>query len=182
MEFEIEIIKNLQAITSQFFDGFCKLISIFANYAGFAFVFIFLFLFINKKFSVFFGLTYSFSIGINYALKYIINRPRPYMVDNTILNIMSGHGPSMPSGHTVSVTIISCFCLFAAYKLIKNKYLKTILTILFMAFVGLTILSRMYLGQHYLTDTIAGLTEGLIFSTVGIIAYIKNEKSQQNIK
>ena len=113
---EIEIIKSLQSINSNVFDIFCKTISHFANYIGFIFVFLILFTLVHKKYSVYFALTYGLSILANFILKYIINRPRPYMVDSSIKNILPGSGASMPSGHTLSATIIVCFCLFAILK------------------------------------------------------------------
>lgn len=182
MEFEIEIIKNLQTITSPIFNGFCQLISHLANYVGFAFVLILFFMFFKKKFALSFGITYGISIGLNYALKYIINRPRPYLVDTQILNILQGGGPAMPSGHTLSATIISCFCLFLIFTKTNKTWLKILSTILFALFVGLTMLSRMYLGQHYLTDTFVGLLEGIVFSLIGIFIYLKLTKNKKETK
>ena len=152
---------------------------------GFAFVLILFFMFFNKKFALSFGITYGISIGINYLLKFLINRPRPYLVDPEILNILQGGGAAMPSGHTLSATIIACFCLFLIFSRTKKTWIKIVSTFVFSAFVGLTMLSRMYLGQHYLTDTLAGLAIGIIFSLVGILVYkkiskLKKEKNNGN--
>ncbi len=177
---EIEIIKSLQSINSNVFDIFCKTISHFANYIGFIFVFLILFTLVHKKYSVYFVLTYGLSILANFILKYIINRPRPYMVDSSIKNILPGSGASMPSGHTLSATIIVCFCLFAILKKCKHKSIKILSTILFTVFIACVIISRMYLGQHYLSDTIVGFIEGIIFSSIGIALFAKNQKKEMN--
>lgn len=172
MEFEIEIIKTLQQITSPVFDYFCKFISHSANYIGFAFVLISFFFFVNKRFSLYFGLTYGIAIGTNYLVKFLVNRPRPYLVSSEIRNILPATGSAMASGHTVSATIIAIFCLFVVFVRSKKAWVKALSTVLFVLFIGAVVVSRMYLGQHYLTDTIAGFAEGIIFSLIGIFAYI----------
>lgn len=178
---EIEIIKSLQAINSKFFDFFCKLVSHLGNYIGFILVFLLLFMLFNRKYSIYFGITYGISILANYILKYVINRPRPYIANSSIKNIMPGSGASMPSGHTLSATIIACFCVFAIIKKCKHKSVKIVSALLLTAFVACVMVSRMYLGQHYLSDTIVGFVEGIIFSAIGIFLYTKNERRKKEI-
>lgn len=176
MKFEIEIIKSLQSINSPFFDYFCKFISHMANYIGFAFVLAILFFFISKRFSLYFGLTYGIAIGTNYLVKFLVNRPRPYLVSSEIQNILPASGSAMASGHTMSATIIACFCLVVVFTKTKKTWLKVLSTVLFAIFIGFVIVSRMYLGQHYLTDTIVGFAEGIVFSFIGIFAFVRASK------
>ena len=178
MKFEIEIIKTLQSINSPFFDYLCKFISHMANYIGFVFVLAILFFFINKRFSLYFGLTYGIGIGTNYLIKFLVNRPRPYLVSSEIQNILPASGSAMASGHTLSATIIACFCLFAIFAKTKKTWVKILSTILFAIFLGFVIVSRMYLGQHYLTDTIVGFAEGIVFSLIGIFAFAISSKKR----
>ena len=180
MKFEIEIIKTLQQITSPVFDYFCKFISHSANYIGFAFVLISFFFFVNKKFSLYFGLSYGIGIGTNYLIKFIVNRPRPYLVSSEIQNILPATGSAMASGHTMSATIIACFCLFVIFLRSKKAWVKTLSTILFVLFIGAVVVSRMYLGQHYLTDTLVGFAEGIVFSMIGIFAFVRASKKGGN--
>jgi membrane-associated phospholipid phosphatase len=171
---ELDIIKSLQHSGSAFFDGFCEVISYFAGYFGFILVFLIIFTFINKKFSIFFGLTYGISVACNYILKAMVDRPRPYEVDSTIVNKLPAVGASFPSGHALSSTIIICFLLFIIWFAFKNKTVKIVLSCLLFGLLILVIISRMYLGQHFLIDTIAGVFLGLIFSFIGIGSYIRN--------
>ena len=181
MGFEIEIIKTLQKNTSEIFDIFLKLVSHLANYIGFILVFLILFIFLNKKYSIYFALTYGFSILFNFILKIVINRPRPYIVDNSIINILPGSGNAMPSGHTLSATILICFILYIIWDKKYKNYIKILATFISLIFLILTIISRMYLGQHYLTDTIVGFLEGLIFSITSLNFYkIIKEKENNN--
>jgi len=69
-----------------------------------------------------------------------------------------------PSGHT-SIQMAFWMCLFFLFK--KQWIKKMGITL-----VLLTILSRMYLGHHFLADTIGGLFLGY-FVTIGLIALVK---------
>ena len=178
MGFEIEIIKSLQEISSSFFENLCKFISHISNYIGFIFVLGMFFLLYKRRYAITFAITYGISIGINFGLKYLFNRPRPYVASGEVINILPGSGASMPSGHTLSATIISVFCLYAIFKTTKNKIIRTISTILFAGFISLVMISRMYLGQHYLTDTLVGFIEGVVFSLIGIYIYKKFESKE----
>ena len=180
MKFEIEIIKALQEISSPLFDGMCKFISHICNYIGLVFIFGLFLILCKKQFAIYFGLTYGFAILTNFTLKYVINRPRPYSVSNEIINILPATGASMPSGHTLSATIISCFCLFLIFKSTKNKLIKTISVLCFTGFISMVIVSRMYLGQHYLTDTLVGFIEGIVFSSLSLFMYAKSTKENVN--
>lgn len=181
MEFEIEIIKGLQAVASPILTGFFKLISQLGNYIGFILAAITIFL-VNKKFAVCFSITYWLGLLANWILKSIISRPRPYVKSSEILNIFPGSGTSMPSGHTLSATIIACFCVYIIFKSTNKAWIKILSSVFFTIFVGFVIVSRMYLGQHYLSDTLVALAEGILISTVGILIYKKGEKKIDNIK
>ena len=173
---EIEIIKKLQSIGNVQLDLICKIVSYLSSYIGFIFWIVIFFVFYKKKFAINFGITYGVSVGINYLIKLIVARPRPYVVDPTIMNKLSAIGNSFPSGHTLSASIICSFLLFWIIKKCKNKTLKAFLCGIVVLFILAVIFSRMYLGQHYLSDTIGGLLLGVCFSLIGIFTYLKSEK------
>lgn len=182
MKFEIEIIKTLQSVSSPFWNNFFKLISQLGNYIGFAIAVLTIYILVNKKYALYFSLTYLLSLLANWIMKALISRPRPYVASEEIKNIFPGSGASMPSGHTLSATIISCFCVYIIFKSSKRPWIKVLSSVLFTIFVGFVIVSRMYLGQHYLSDTLVALAEGIAFSTIGISLYKKGDKKIDNKK
>lgn len=179
---EIEIVKTIQKLNSAFFDIFCEFISYISNYFGFLFLFLIFFIFLNKKYALCLGFTYGIGIGFNYLFKALFNRLRPYEVDLTIINKLSATGSSFPSGHTVGAMIISIFIIYYIFKNSRKKYVKIISIILLIIFIISVGFSRMYLGQHYLTDIIGGMIFGLIYSFLGILCYNKIEKDFKGVK
>ena len=122
-------------------------------------------------FTLSFGVTYGLSILINTLLKALINRPRPYEVDVSIIDMLHASGQSMPSGHTLSATIICAFIFFGVYYYSKNRALKISLASVLALFLVLVGISRMYLGQHFISDVIVGFFLALAFSVLGIYLF-----------
>ena len=169
---ETEIIKILQKNRTFGLDVFFGVFSYLASFIGFIFVF-FIFLYINKNYAMFFMFCYFFIMFVNSIIKQIIKRPRPYEIDKQIINIIGEFGKSFPSGHIVSITIIITFLLYYICKNCKNKPTKIFSSMSAIMFVIFVAISRLYLGQHYITDIIAGIVFALIF--VFIITVVFNK-------
>lgn len=97
------------------------------------------------------SLALSSSFIVGYYLKKLFNRPRPYLV---LAKAFTGKklftDYSFPSGHTTA-----SFSLAVTYAL---SYPFLLLPLLFLA--ALIGISRIYLGQHYPTDVLAGSAVG----------------------
>ncbi len=92
--------------------------------------------------------------AITQGLKYTINRQRPYDAYPTLIhpyNIETD--PSFPSGHTSTA-----FALATSLSM-QNK--KWYIVIPAFAWAGSVGYSRLYLGEHYPTDVIAGAAIGM---------------------
>ncbi|MBN2044571.1 MAG: phosphatase PAP2 family protein [Anaerolineales bacterium] len=108
------------------------------------------------------GVMLLLTTGINDLAKLTFRMPRPYWVDPAAARFSSpAGGYGLPSGH--SQTPISIFGLLAAE---FNKRWLTIAVIFVVFMIGL---SRIYLGEHFYIDVLAGWTIGGIV----LFAFIK---------
>ena len=92
-------------------------------------------------------LTLLVAFTITFILKYLVARPRPNIMPLEIINSFS-----FPSGHAIAV--------FAPLVLIDKEFPK--LKWLWLVFAILVLISRLYLGVHYLSDVVAGALIGYI--------------------
>ena len=122
-----------------------------------------------KREALFLTLTMG-TCGIVMAfIKIIFNRPRPNIHRLVELNSLS-----FPSGHTTSATIMYLTLALIFIKLSKkgnNNYFPILIAIMGILFIAI---SRVYLGVHYPTDTMAGMCLGsVIVLTYNLIYYNK---------
>ena len=144
---------------------FFKIITFFASEYGIIFMTFLLFLLIrNKKYCVLIMGSAFITVAINYLLKYIFMRSRPFD-----LMIIEETGFSFPSGHAMVSIGFYGYIIYVIRHLnidIKYKKIITILIGLLILFIGT---SRIYLGVHYPTDIIAGYS----CATALLILYIE---------
>ena len=164
MRWELDIIRHLQAYQNCFFDMFFYFISIFSSILGVIFVFFLLFFLFKKYFSFIFLFCSIITTLTGYILKTVINRPRPYQVDLTILNKTNSLGKSYPSGHMITGTLLVFFLCVFAIKKFKKTWQKVLTIVLGILYLVLLAISRMYFGQHYVTDLLVGFLISLFFS------------------
>ena len=182
---EQNIIINLQKNGNIFWDIFFQIQSNIASWVGVLCLFLVIILFINKKFGIFFGYGFLVTIGFNYLLKVIVNRPRPFEANSQIINKLSTIGKSFPSGHMVSATFMVLSILFLLYMLNKSGKLnvlsktwcKILVITLGVIFVILTGIARLYLGQHYITDLLGGVIVAFIGFFITAVMYKKLDKT-----
>jgi len=169
MTFEIGIIKALQSGRNDFFDvffgGFAYLATVWSVLA----LALLCFFFVNKKIGFAFLITEGFAYISTYALKHIIKRARPFVANPDILNLGNESGYSLPSGHLTCAIIITIFLFYIAFRYFKTKG-RTTVGIFASLFTLLMIVDRMYLGAHYLTDTLAGIVIGGVWCAIAFVA------------
>ena len=121
---------------------------------------------INKSRGVIITIIVFSSTLLNQALKIIIRRPRP---DINPLAIERSF--SFPSGHTMIMIVIGGILLYLLWQEKGSKLKKIVLTII-ISLVALTVMfSRIYLGVHYFSDIIGGITSGLLFLFISYYYY-----------
>ncbi len=129
---------------------------------------IFLLIYKNKKDGFFALFNFAIVAVICTIIKYIVRRARPvgFMLIDEV-------GFSFPSAHAaLSAALFGAFAALLAMR-VKNKPLKFTLMAIFIIlpiFVGFT---RIYLGVHFPSDILAGLTLGWAITILSSIIYIK---------
>jgi membrane-associated phospholipid phosphatase len=103
--------------------------------------------------------------GLTLALKYIVDRKRPFVTYPDIVQKSKAGSPSFPSGHTSSA--------FATATSVSLAYPKWYIIVPSYAWAGTVGYSRMHLGVHYPSDVLAG---ALIGSGCAYIAFKINQK------
>jgi membrane-associated phospholipid phosphatase len=92
------------------------------------------------------------NVALSNALKYTINRARPFVTYPDIVKKSDAGSPSFPSGHTSSA--------FAMATSLSLEYPEWYIIIPSFAYAGTVAYSRMHLGVHYPSDVAAGAIIG----------------------
>ncbi len=105
-----------------------------------------------KSKGIYLGETVLVAAFISTALKYSVNRDRPFVTYPFIEKATSGGSPSFPSGHTSTAfaTATSLSIAFPKWYVIAPSFL----------WAGAVGYSRMDLGVHYPSDVLAGAIVG----------------------
>ena len=134
---------------------------------------IFLYFQYKRRFkdSLFFIIIMLANAFLIWALKIIIQRPRP---GSSIFNYLSS-GYAFPSGHTTNVVVFLGLLIYFSWKYLKkeNKNIKIFITIILSLIAIIVGFSRLYLGIHWLTDVLGGLLLGLFILSSGIFTIEK---------
>jgi membrane-associated phospholipid phosphatase len=103
---------------------------------------------------------YSFVwLPLNLLLKSIIDRPRP--TAEVVKVLLPAVGLSFPSGHAMGSTTFYGSLAFMAWAAIPSRKIRLFTTALFVGIILCISWSRIYLGDHWLSDVIGGWTAGL---------------------
>lgn len=160
MQTQIDIIKALQSISNSFFDFLFNAFSFLGEQYILVAIIAFIYFVLDKeKGELIAAILFSTTL-LNNALKGIFLAPRPFEVDTEIINKRpnSSTGSSFPSGHSqIGASFYSSIYLYFP----KKVFLYVIIPIIFL--IGL---SRIYLGVHFITDVIAGISLGLIVAII----------------
>lgn len=162
MAWELSLIRALQKLSG----GFMDFVNLAFTYAGdeifFIIVAVVLFWCVDKKFAYKFMNVYILSVASNEGLKALFRRPRPYTAEGIRSIGEKTSGYSFPSGHSQSIANIAAQ--------VNGKYKSEAQRRVFLPLgIGLCIVvmfTRMYLGQHFLTDVLTGAVLGVALAIV----------------
>lgn len=147
---ELRIVEFFQQFSTPFIDGWFQVVTQFGDELVFLLVASFLYWCVNKAFAYRLMVIFLLSALTNEGLKSFFKRPRPYHMPTVRSIGETTHGYGFPSGHAQNSTTLA---LFIQERYGKIKGVKPFLLVL----VGLVALSRIYLGQHYLSDALTGI-------------------------
>ena len=103
-------------------------------------------------------------------VKVIIDRPRP---TPEFANVYAElHSYSFPSGHVTGYTILYGFIFYLAYTLLpRHSIVRWVILVVCGLLVALVGVSRVYMGQHWASDALAGYALGFAYLLLLIEAY-----------
>lgn len=107
--------------------------------------------------------------ALNTLVKIVIRRPRP--TEDLVHVFQSLNSYSFPSGHTMFYMTFFGFLLFLAFVLLKHSWKRRLLIFLLSALIILIGPSRMYLGEHWGSDVLAGYLLGSLTLILTIQIY-----------
>jgi len=106
---------------------------------------------------------------IGAAIKLLVYRPRPSADLVHVFRQLPDTG--FPSGHVLSAMAFGGYLGFLAYTLLKPSWPRSVLLILIAAGVVLMGPSRIYMGQHWFSDTMGAYVLGSLWLALSIKLY-----------
>lgn len=154
-----------------FLNNFFRFITIFGEYFIFIIITIICFMFLkNKNYKILVTINLLIIFLGNTMLKYTFLRERP-----NNLRLIDIGGYSYPSGHAMVSTAFYGLIIYLIYINDKNIKRRNILCIFLILLIFLISVSRVYLGVHYVTDVVAGISISIIYLLI-FLKICKNRK------
>jgi undecaprenyl-diphosphatase len=104
------------------------------------------------------GVTTLAADSVTFLLKDIVDRPRPFEAHPQIHPLYAVHSSSFPAGHAATA-----FAGATVLTYVARRAAPVLFTVA--ALIGL---SRVYVGDHYLTDVLAGAAIGVLVGVAAI--------------
>jgi undecaprenyl-diphosphatase len=167
---------RLQDKISRRFDAPFSFLSLIGSVEIVSILLLVLWGFIRKLRYIFVLFIFGLIHAIEFFGKAFVTHPGPphlfirYDIDFSFPSSYVQPGSSYPSGHLARTLFISTILIFLIYHLKKlSKLQKQILYCLIAVFVGLMFVSRIYLGEHWLSDVIGG---SILGTSMGLISML----------
>lgn len=100
--------------------------------------------------------------GYNWIIKHAVERHRPF-----VQHLVYADGYSFPSGHSVGSATLCGVLIVLTILLIKSKFWKTLLIIIWTLFPLMIGYTRIFVHVHYPSDVFGGWIEGITFVLLG---------------
>ncbi|HBT59289.1 MAG TPA: hypothetical protein DEA45_00515 [Acholeplasmataceae bacterium] len=153
---DLKIVEWFQSNRNDVLDQFFGLVTEFGGDLIFLVIGTLILWLYDKKVGFRFMVIFLFTLGFNDVFKNIIRRPRPF-IEGAVSVGEETYGYAMPSAHASNVSMLGLLSL-EAFKP-KVRWLSFVVY----PIIILVLISRIYLGQHYLSDVIVGFIYALAF-------------------
>jgi undecaprenyl-diphosphatase len=104
---------------------------------------------------------------LNLELKRYFARARPDVAEM----LRRANGYSFPSGHAMGSAVAFGALAYLAFRAIRSWPAKTAVMAFLYTLIAAIALSRVYLGVHWISDVLAGVTAGTVWVTTTTVAY-----------
>lgn len=153
-----------------------KIITFFSSVIGLIALTLLLVLLIKKKEEkIYFLGHFGGTVAISQGLKFLFQRERPLL----IYRLVEENGFSFPSGHSMVGASFYGYLIYLIWKSKQPKNKKIMFsTLLTVLVIGIGF-SRIYLGVHYASDVLAGLTLGICYTSLFIICKESKDKMKK---
>ncbi len=169
---EYDVNLFLQQFSNKFLDCLNLLITQFGDEIFFIGIAIVLFWCVDKKYGFKLMNVYLLSCVAMASIKSIVKRPRPF--ENTPVKSIGEKtdGYSFPSGHSHSVGSLTTQ--------LSMRYKKRSVLISGIALTLAVMISRLYLGQHYISDVLVGcaLGVGMAFLLTWLYGFVQSKEDK----
>lgn len=158
-KFDLGLIKWIQNnLRNPFFDYLFYIITQLGDMYAFILIVVVIYWLIDKKFAYKFLFAFIGSAAVNNVFKVIFKRPRPFTHEGVESVFTKSRSYSFPSGHSQAIGV--------TFYSLKKEYGRRhrIINYILFTLVILVPFSRMYLGQHFLTDVVVGTIIGIVFA------------------
>jgi undecaprenyl-diphosphatase len=148
---DLQIVEFIQSFRTGVLDLFFSLVTELGDETIFIVIVGLFYWTVSKTYGYRYAMLFLTSVVFNESLKGLFQRPRPFTLDAVESVVPETSGYSIPSGHAQNATM-HALLLNERFGSVR-KFVRPVLTTL----VVLISFSRIYLGQHYLSDVIAGV-------------------------
>jgi undecaprenyl-diphosphatase len=104
---------------------------------------------------------------LNHALKLVFARARPDMAEA----LWRSHSYAFPSGHAMGSVVVFGALVYLVMRASRSWRVRSAAVALGLCLIAAISVSRIYLGVHWLSDIVAGLSAGLIWLATTTAAY-----------
>lgn len=109
--------------------------------------------------------------AIGLLIKVLVDRPRPSPDLFHVLNVLDKGRQSFPAGHVESYVAILGFLWFLAFTQARITWVRSLSLFVFGEMITVIGISRIYTGEHWLTDVVGGYLLGSAWLIVTIWLY-----------